>query len=314
MSIMPQILDDRFQFVRKFPGVGGNNDAIFLATDIVTSKQVVLKRLYRGINGDRETEFHMRLANHPNIVQMVEYFAPSPIMMDPPVAIGPTDWKKDFYMNSKLHARLYLEACTVVVDNQELHTLREICRPHRMRKSLPELFIWSLYADLLKALCFMWFGVRDVMTEESPVAEWDPIVHRDIHTGNIFLAPPLPGDKISLTPSTESQTLKAINPAPEYPRVLLGDFGNSSSYHRYIHGMGNLWEPEADWDLWNLGLVMNELCWDKGYSQELLNIFEPLKNMQKKPKLDEGLLEYTRVVIKKMEELKEKGELVYAPL
>jgi serine/threonine protein kinase len=320
-----QVLD-RFKLIRTLYTQAANNSGMFIAKDLKTSKEVVLKRL-DGRGGEMEASMHKRLVDHPNIVQMV-HFSPlisnAHLMMLP----RPLDEFSDFYIRSKRFGRLYLELCSAVVGGNQLSTLRELRHSFMQRgKNIPELFIWSIYADLLKALCFMWFGIRDVKSEVFPAEGWKPILHRDIHLGNIFVADSSPESrpsgnndkKTSEQSSSQTSATSTLTPT-EYPRVVLGDFGNSgplSSDHQKPPSYPA--EEYAMWDLAQLHQVMKDLCEDpttekNKYSQELIDALEPLDKTKRKIRLIPELLGHAKMVVGKMEELVEKGVLVFEPL
>lgn len=320
-----QVLD-RFKLVRTLHTQSANNSGMFIAKDLKTSKEVVLKRL-DGHGGEMEAAMHKRLADHPNIVQMV-HFAPLISNAHLMILPRPLDEFSDFYIRSKRFGRLYLEFCSAVVGGNQLSTLRELRHSFMQREmNIPEMFIWSVYADLLKALCFMWFGIRDVKSEVFPAEGWKPILHRDIHMGNIFVADLSPDSKSSGTNEKKtdeqpsSQTSETPTPTPtEYPRVVLGDFGNSDPLSSSQQNPASYPAKEyAMWDLAQLHQVMKDLCEDpttdkNKYSQELIDALEPLDKMKRKIRLISELLAHAKMVVAKMEELSEKGVLVFEAL
>jgi hypothetical protein len=73
------------------------------------------------------------------------------------------------------------------------------------------------------------------------------------------------------------------------------------------------------WDLAQLHQVMKDLCEDpttekNKYSQELIDALEPLDKTKRKIRLIPELLGHAKMVVGKMEELVEKGVLVFEPL
>lgn len=78
---------------------------------------------------------------------------------------------------------------------------------------ISENFVWHVFKDLFKALCYMHYGLEDekeILEEGNPGKYgWIPVLHRDIKLDNIFLkSPDIGGD---------------------YPIVKLGDFGMGMS-------------------------------------------------------------------------------------
>ncbi|KAL9054983.1 MAG: hypothetical protein Q9162_003838 [Coniocarpon cinnabarinum] len=101
-------------------------------------------------------------------------------------------------------ATLYYEYC-------DLGTLKDLfTRATRLGFSrLPQDFLFKASKDIASALCYMHYGRTWEPGRNFPgVARgWQRIAHNDVHEGNIFL-------------SSKSSD-------PNFPRVVLGDFGNA---------------------------------------------------------------------------------------
>ncbi len=70
---------------------------------------------------------------------------------------------------------------------------------------IPEPTLWSIFSNLVDACLLLQYGG---VVEDDVVEGWTPIVHRDLHHGNVLLDDPLPEA-----------------PFPSYPRAVLTDFG-----------------------------------------------------------------------------------------
>jgi serine/threonine protein kinase len=77
----------------------------------------------------------------------------------------------------------------------------------RKEKGFPELMLWVVIKTMCEILAFTHHGWRCRLGAVKVEAYWNPIIHNDIHAGNIFLHWP-----------DESAPL---------PSVLLGDFGSA---------------------------------------------------------------------------------------
>lgn len=130
-------------------------------------------------------------------------------------------------------------------------SLYNLLQMHRRSGTpIPRGFIWKVFLSLAEALVFMWYG------PEPRQSDWNHILHRDIHPGNIFLSPTAAG---------------------QYPVVTLADFGCGIDNAKYAedraHGVGVLQSrfhqsyvsPEAPYsrsksDIYQVGLVIVSLC------------------------------------------------------
>ena len=322
---------DRFTLVRKLDNPGGRNHAgIFLVKDrLKHDRLTILKRLSPewGIN---EAEILQRL-DHPHVVKLVHFEPATPDADErkwPKELLSPSpDPTRLFLWELDEHDCLYLELCSVEIRSQELHNLEDLVDELVGRdQKLPEMFVWQILVAILKALCYLHFGVDDPMTD-SPVHDWERVAHGDINMGNIFLADPLPpqaptAGSSSVEPAPSSVSAPSSSSPPKvYPRIVLGDFGEASSGHndyrkrdleqfkRLVYDLCQKEDTEERGDLEGEGLG-DQSQWNK-YSENLRKIVIPLNDLQKG---HVAFLKYTQEVVKKMEELERAGTLVYDAL
>ena len=144
---------EHFDAVYRLDTPSLNNMGIFLVNDTLTGKQAVLKALF--IENDqrnvREAEKLERLKGHPNVVEMVAF-----------VTAPPNSEKK-------ISDKIYMEFCHTRVGTQQVRSLHDLLRVYDT-SPLPECFIWEVLESILKALCFLQFGVKDVMVD-SPAPD-----------------------------------------------------------------------------------------------------------------------------------------------
>ena len=55
-------------------------------------------------------------------------------------------------------------------------------------QQVPEDLIWHVFHSLVKACLFLQNGTSD-RNATAPVPDWNPITHRDVHVGNVFIEP-----------------------------------------------------------------------------------------------------------------------------
>lgn len=362
---LPDVRSSRFQLIRQLVVKGANNRGIYLAVDKGNDRQLaILKRLPPGNEAQnlREAKKMVRLAGHLNIVEMYEFLPVngkkitgqqgdhSDISSDSDFEIvsGYTsDWEivDERPRNEKTAPRdeLYMAFCFARVGIQTVYTLGDVFNLYRGR-FLPEAFLWDILEGMLKALCFLQFGVRNVLTD-SPDTRWEPIFHRDIHPENIFL----------------SDSTQRTN---RYPRVILGDFGialtpsemrmqfEGTPPHQRPSDISNFeeWTEDMEWktDVKDLGRVMYTLCHDHPMFQEYNNaekgeqsddidddvieeeekeeqrfggdswnaryseaLREVMRSMNGMTDLDARFLEYSRRVITTRAELLRSGKLLF---
>lgn len=110
---------------------------------------------------------------------------------------------------------------------------------------MPEEHIWHVFIQMAEALAYLHHGYTASLFFPPP--HWQPIIHRDIKPGNIFLRP-------SSNPSDSP-----------FPDIILGDFGLASleSITYDCSGTPAYLPPEqynsAAGDVWGLGSVIHEL-------------------------------------------------------
>lgn len=74
-------------------------------------------------------------------------------------------------------------------------------------KSFSEEAVWDIFMQLVNAVAFLQYGVRDACFHpEPPVPRWTGVIHRDIKPANVFLC---------------TQLHRSL------PLVVLGDFGQA---------------------------------------------------------------------------------------
>lgn len=298
---------ERFDIVRRLYAPGLNNLGMCLVNDKLTGKQAVFKALEPDRMNVREAEKLERLKGHPNVVGMLG-FVPAPPVSD-----------------KKMSDKIYMEFCSTKVGTQQISTLRDLIAIYE-RSPLPECFIWEVLESVLRALCYLQFGVKDVMVD-SPASDWEPIIHRDIKADNILL--------------TDSET-------GDYPRILLCDFGiaqnrqemweelepgeNSSRVWgtRSLPEANDMYTSDAEdfgglifllchhdeygcgLKLWKDGRKLGDESWRSHWSNDLRRVVQPLNTFTRD--LDLGLLEYTRDVISTKGSLLVSGKLRFQPL
>lgn len=181
---------------------GGNNEGIAVVMEYGTGMMAIRKSLNPTMSqksvGD-EVAMMEKLVNHPNIVQIYDSILAS----------------ED---NSVHQDKIYMEYCKTIVDGREINTIHELSRIYlSKRETVPELFLWHLAEDMLRAIVFMQFGVRDVANEPNP--KWEAIFHNDLYPVNVFLS----------AKTGSGTSTKAINMKQEYPRIVVGDFGQANT-------------------------------------------------------------------------------------
>ncbi|KAL8687130.1 MAG: hypothetical protein Q9218_006610 [Villophora microphyllina] len=174
-----------------------------------TGKRYVEKR-YNAEDVDNQTaRFEMlvlRDLKHPNVVEYTTGFIDQNNLRGPKAAA-------------------YLEYC----DRGNLHDYIK----NRRGEYVPELHVWSTFAQLVTALWFIQYGIRDACHESEKPAGWIGILHRDIKPDNIFLY---------------------TQPKSRFLRIVLGDFsqGDRNEYsenrrfsRQYLMGKSTTAAPEV---------------------------------------------------------------------
>lgn len=176
---------------------GLNNNGISVVTEDTTGEQFICKKVRPG---QMETAVEVaaleHLRGHEHIVQLRQF--------------NPVSSTNDGY------DEIIMEYCRAG-NTQEVNTIGQLLNKYFSNEAnrpvnpdeafkLPELFVWEAFEGMLKAMCFMHLGLRDVTMPRVP--DWKPVAHRDVHMGNIF---------VSGGPDADA--------AGTYPRIVLGDFG-----------------------------------------------------------------------------------------
>lgn len=177
----------QFNTLQQLNGPGGaNNTGIFLVENVSTGQKCVEKRNHPADvacgYAQREIDILLQLSSHPNIIQLVDY-----------------ELTDDFGVpEDQLTAKTYTEFCEYATLQHLSYSLRE--NDERLHESK----LWHILKGLTEAVRYLQQGPK-----EFPFLSWNPVYHRDIHLGNVFLASD-PAD-------------------PSKPRVVLGDFGLSTT-------------------------------------------------------------------------------------
>ena len=268
---------------------GGNNEGIAVVIKSGTGMLAIRKRLNpmksKDSMGD-EVSMMKKLAHHPNIVQIYDF-----------VPASEETAHKD---------EIYMEYCKTIVRGEEINTIHEISQMYmRKRETIPELFLWHLFEGMLRAIVFMHFGIRNEADEPNP--EWEAIFHNDMYSVNIFLSS---GKK------TKTMEVKA-----EYPRVVVGDFGQANTASgiqaycvRRSESQGSLFQRPDNKDVDSVFVILKlftgpQDCWK--FSPELREMMLCLKGIKDGSRT---ILTLLKTLIKTKERLVGEGKLVFKPL
>ncbi|KAL8766904.1 MAG: hypothetical protein Q9209_006452 [Squamulea sp. 1 TL-2023] len=166
-------------------GDGNFNAGVFVVKRKSTGEICVEKRYKPKDIKLGTAEFEMRLLRkyrHKNIVKYLGGFIDQKSYHQPVASV-------------------YLEHC-------DLGNLDEAFNACVMRgKPFPEKAVWDVFVQLVNAVAFLQYGVRDAcFRPEPPVPKWTGVIHRDIKPANVFLC---------------------TNPHRSLPRIVLGDFGQA---------------------------------------------------------------------------------------
>ncbi|KAF1972341.1 hypothetical protein BU23DRAFT_555137 [Bimuria novae-zelandiae CBS 107.79] len=222
-----------------------------------------------------------------------------------------------------------MKICAAQIDGgtHTVHVLNDVLNFYGLQtpqgaRTLPVEFLWEVLEGTLRALCFLHFGVQDMMLDE-PNPNWEPVIHEDVHSENVFLD----------------------TGVSNYPRIRLGDFGISRARAEireewemlpgedFPEGYDSLdeWEATFTSEAEDLAGMMYQLChqhpvgdewengeklggetWREGLSEDLRRVLQPLNELKKD--LDPRLLEYTRHVVNTKAELILAGKLTFEVL
>lgn len=186
----PSHTTSHWSFVKKLDASGYFAKDISVVKNTVTGKLAVRKQFKFPANTNaHEFSIMKRLSGHPNIVEAYEFVR------------GDT---------TGAHDELYMQYCKVHCKPEDISTLHQLGDYYKT-VDLPEAFAWSLLIDAMSGIVFIRFGIRDVTVSDQPVEDWEPIYHNDLHSSNIFLSD------------------AAIDLASQYPRLLIGDWGEAET-------------------------------------------------------------------------------------
>lgn len=157
-------------------------------------------------------------------------------------------------------ASLYMEYCN------RGSLADEIEKRRKDAQQFDENEIWDIFAQLVKALAYIQYGLSDAISypEEAKDRSWIGLIHRDIKPENIFL-----------------QT----NRNGGTPIVLLGDFGAAIEQDRYGKMIGEGFGMPGEWaspewpdfsfasDVWLVGSIVQECCRLKMITEDSTVIF-----------------------------------------
>jgi serine/threonine protein kinase len=191
-----------FQTIRRLGGEingdsGCQNVGIYIVKHRATNKEYVEKRVEpiagSALYAFREMRAMVQCEGHPHIISIFAHDLSGP------------------------YGSLFMPIC-------ELGSLDSlILRFVERQAKLPdEGFLWKVFWDLSLAVCYLWSGHPYEETRRrafeskrmKKTEQWNPIVHRDIKPGNVFMT----WDRGN---SLDQGTI--------YPRILLGDFGTAVS-------------------------------------------------------------------------------------
>lgn len=188
---------------------GENNNGIFVVDDLATGNYCVEKRLLPadvacGV-AQREIDIMLQLSGHPNIIQLIDYeLKDEPQLQEYELEDEPQLQELD------LSARTWTQYC----EYGSLVKLIDCVNITNQRLSEP--FLWHILASLAEAVRYLQHGPKDF-----PTSSWNAVYHRDIHLGNVLLASDPAGGN--------------------FPRVVLGDFGLSTTTAHTTLGFNNAW-------------------------------------------------------------------------
>ncbi|KAF2710953.1 kinase-like protein [Pleomassaria siparia CBS 279.74] len=233
-------IEQDFELIRHLSSaenVGANNAGISLVRQISTGALCIEKRLNpvdiaRG-SAQREIEILSQLRNHPtgNISHMLAF----------KIDDGSRPGSEDIVVEPS--ASVYLEYC----DSGSLEDL--IARYMEANEAFPEAFLWHLIAGLAEAVQYCQYGPASSSASSSNPMEqddgpipWDTVYHCDLEPSNVLL-----------------DSSQIINIKTPYPRIVLCDFGISTTREDIMYGCSECvshhsWSRKND--VHQIGLVM----------------------------------------------------------
>lgn len=154
-------------------------------------------------------------------------------------------------------------------------------------QQVQEDLIWHVFRNLVKACLFLQYGTSD-RNATAPVPGWDPITHRDVHIGNVFIESRDRSDQlphIVLADYGES-FFPLANPAPEagqlpnpsdnptwyvLPRDMKGSLRNPPEVCRVKHFTNGEEIPiNEKSDVWKIGAAIWQII---THNRDINNVF-----------------------------------------
>lgn len=279
----------RWIATRKLVG-GSNNKGIELVIESGSGRLAIRKSIDPEMMQNsigNEVGIMRRLASHKNIVQIYDFVPASPQ--------GP-------HLDE-----LYVEYCKSLIRGQEINTVFQLNKLYMLEdKAVPELFLWHLLEGLLRVIVYMQFGIHNV--DEAPKPDWEAVFHNDLFASNVFL-------------SSKGIDAKTIASRSEYPRIVVGDFGQANTaasmntYYAKLAktGFGVPSRPN-DHDMKStfriLALLTEAKCgWV--YSRELQEITLCLQRLQDN---SAGIIRLLKTLLETRAKLLQERKLVFQPL
>ncbi|KAI4174972.1 MAG: hypothetical protein LQ343_001999 [Gyalolechia ehrenbergii] len=272
-EIATKDLNEQYATLRRLvpDGTGGLNEGIDFVRDNDTGRRYVQKQIDPSSNILLREMLLLQALDHPNILKFENAF------------IDKSAWNHH-------RASLYMEFCNLKSAQDLLgkYHKRNIGKPKALRVYIPEAFIWHIFRSLAYALQYLHHGIhigdnRDPKDLATIVRDenycryvWPMIMHRDIKPENIFLkkTQPLWGSTVQRRKILRFIPIrkKTYQVYPQYPKVVLGDFGLALQYNdpdwnddRDFIGTVHWMPPElpktyAQGDIWAVGAVILALC------------------------------------------------------
>lgn len=257
--------------------LGANNAGIYLVEDAITGKLCIEKRLKLF---DIEDGYAKR---EIEVLHQLRYHPNISHLVD-------FTLDEEGYMDGGWpSATIWTEYCTE-------GSLQDVIFAYfNARESIPEAFLWHVLASLAEAVRYCQSGTAALLPDQM---RWNLVYHRDIQPCNVFL------------------TLEGCTDIDgPYPRVVLGDFGCSTtlqhiacgdSHPLYVSRQDSRFEPpEAPAfnmrsDIWQIGMVLYCLIF---VMDAPIKRWDPVKRIREEPAYSSQLKE---LVCRCMEEDCEK--------
>ncbi|KAL8946459.1 MAG: hypothetical protein Q9222_007151 [Ikaeria aurantiellina] len=271
-EIATKDLKDKYEVIRKLvpEGTGALNEGIQLVRNKETGARYVQKQIDASSKTLLRELLLLQVLSHPNIVRYVEAF------------IDKSAWH--FHT-----ASLYMEYCTLgnaqrLLEKYHNHNKD---RPEETHRYIPEAFIWHIFRSLSSALQYIHFGIkpgdtRDPTELDATVRDegydevWPMIIHRDIKPNNVFFRKRQPFFGMETQPRKVLGIIpickKTKSYYPQYPGVLLGDFGLALQRKEHDWNADRLFIGTYEWmppelpkttcrgDIWAIGAIILAMC------------------------------------------------------